>query len=197
MTTAAPAPVSRAGDRRNPIDDATIGHGQDVNGRESHNTFVRGYGVLKYMPASDIAREKVVTVAPEASLSEVVQTMRSERVGSVVVLDGDEPVGLVSDRDLAMVVLDGETDAETTAVASVLDDELTTIPADTGVYELVEELSRKGLRRAPLVDEDDDLVGIVSISDVVVLLGMELQQVANTIRTVSPAYERSATEIYD
>ena len=148
------------------------------------------------MPVTDIARSKVVSVTPDASIASVAETMRTESVGCVVVVDAGEPIGLVSDRDLAMLVLGGETDPESTAVEAILDEEVVTVTAETGVYELLEVMSERGVRRLPVVS-DGDLVGIVSLSDVVVLLGMELQQVANVIRTVSPAYERLATELSD
>lgn len=146
------------------------------------------------MSVIDIARETVVTVEPDASLSDVVRTMRSNRVGSVVVVEENEPIGLVSDRDLALEVLDGEGANEETPVSDIISGEIRTVSANTGVYDLVDLMSDTGVRRLPVVD-DDDLVGIVSLSDVVVLLGMELQHVANTIRAVSPAYERSATDL--
>ncbi|MDQ2049381.1 CBS domain-containing protein [Natronolimnohabitans sp. A-GB9] len=146
------------------------------------------------MSVIDIARETVVTVEPDAALSDVVRTMRSNRVGSVVVVEESEPIGLVSDRDLALEVLDGEGANEETPVSDIITGEIRTVSADTGVYDLVDLMSDTGVRRLPVVD-DGDLVGIVSLSDVVVLLGMELQHVANTIRAVSPAYERSATDL--
>ncbi|WP_440764558.1 CBS domain-containing protein [Natronorubrum sp. DTA7] len=141
------------------------------------------------MAVIDIARKTVVTVEPDAPLSEVVQTMRSERVGSVIVVAEDEPIGLISDRDLAFEVLDGTGATSTTPVGELISSDLLTIDADAGIYDLLDRMSRKGVRRVPVVEEDD-LVGIVSLSDIVVLLGMELQQVANIIRSVSPAYER-------
>ncbi|MXV60760.1 CBS domain-containing protein [Natronorubrum sp. JWXQ-INN-674] len=145
------------------------------------------------MAVIDIARETVVTVDPDATLSDVVDTMRTERVGSVIVVSDDEPIGLVSDRDLALEVLARNGATQETPVAELVADELLTVQADTGIYDLLDLMSTKGVRRLPVVD-DDDLVGIVSLSDVVVLLGMELQHVANTIRAVSPPYEQLVTD---
>ncbi|SDJ63780.1 CBS domain-containing protein [Natronorubrum texcoconense] len=141
------------------------------------------------MAVIDIARQTVVTVEPETALSDVVQTMRTKRVGSVIVIAEGEPVGLVSDRDLALEVLGGDGATSSTPVGEIVSGDLLTVAADAGISELLERMSRKGVRRVPVV-EDGDLVGIVSLSDIVVLLGMELQQVANIIRSVSPAYER-------
>lgn len=148
------------------------------------------------MPVRDIARSNVVTISPEASLAEVVRVMGEKSVGSVVVVAEDGPERIVSDRDLAFAVLGGEYDPEETRVSDINTDELVTVEASTGIYDVVEEMSEHGVRRIP-VTEEGELVGIVSLSDIIVLLGMELQHVANTIRTVSPAYERLATELYD
>ncbi|WP_436344226.1 CBS domain-containing protein [Natronorubrum sp. FCH18a] len=144
------------------------------------------------MAVIDVARKTVVTVEPEDTLADVVRTMRTEQVGCVVVA-ADEPIGLVSDRDLALEVLDEGGATKSTPVREIVSGDLLTVSAGTGVYELLEQLSSKGVRRVPVVD-GGDLVGIVSLSDIVVLLGMELQLVANTIRSVSPAYERLATD---
>lgn len=148
------------------------------------------------MTVLDIAREGVVTESVGTSIADVVRTMQRETVSSVVVVDDGDPVGLVTDRDLAMVVLDERVDVEETPILEVVPDQLVTIDADAGVYELVALLSEKGLRRVPVVD-DGELVGIVSLSDVVVLLGMELQHVANAIRTTAPAYEQPVTSFDD
>lgn len=147
------------------------------------------------MTVLDIARTNVVTVDLDTSVADVVRTMREKTVGSVVVTDGDVPVGYVTDRDLAMSVLDEQFDAEGTPIREQLDEEMVTIDADAGVYDLVELLSEQGIRRVPVVDEGE-LAGIVSISDIVVLLGMELQHLATAIRSSSPAYERSGPDYY-
>ncbi len=147
------------------------------------------------MAVIDIARTNVVTVEPGESVDTVVRRMHGDAVGSVVVVDDEKPLGLVSDRDLAMAVLDETFDAEETDIVEFVDEETPTIEGDAGVYDLVELLSQKGLRRVPVV-EDGELAGIISLSDVVVLLGMELQHVGTAIRSSSPAYERSGMEYY-
>lgn len=147
------------------------------------------------MAVIDIARKNVVTVEPDAAVAEAVRTMYGETVGSVVVVEDGTPLGLVTDRDLAMAVLDEEFDAERTPVREFLDENPITIDAEDGIYDLVELLSEQGMRRVPVV-EDGELAGIISISDVVVLLGMELQHLATAIRSSSPAYEREGFDYY-
>ena len=147
------------------------------------------------MAVIDIARTSVVTAAPNATLTEVARRMHEEAVGSVVVVEAGAPIGCVTDRDLAMTVIDEGRDAAETAVGDVLPEDLVTVDADAGVYDLFELFSEQGVRRVPVV-EDGDLAGIVSLSDLVVLLGMELQHLATAVRSSAPAYERPGPDYY-
>lgn len=148
------------------------------------------------MPVTDIAREGVITVDRTDSLETVADAMRTNAVGCVVVTDDEEPVSVLTDRELAMAVLDQRVDLETAEAGAIDAGPLTTVEAEDGIYELLDRMSEHGVRRVPVVD-DGELVGIVSLSDVVVLLGMELQKVANTIRANSPAYEQTPADLYD
>lgn len=148
------------------------------------------------MAVIDIARKTVVTESPDASVAAVVRKMHEEEVAGIVIVEDGEPLDIVTARDLMVAVLDPEFDAEGTPARDFIDGDIPTVEADEGMYNLVELLSEHGLRRLPVVD-DGELVGIISVSDVVVLLGMELQHVANAIRSSSPAYERSGFDYYD
>jgi CBS domain-containing protein len=148
------------------------------------------------MAVIDIARTNVLTESPDASVASVVRQIHDNDVAGLVIVEDGTPLDLVTARDLLRGVLDDEFDAENTPVREFIDDGIPTVEAEEGMYELVELLSEHGLRRIPVV-EDGELVGIISVSDVVVLLGMELQHVANAIRSSSPAYERSGFDYYD
>jgi len=147
------------------------------------------------MAVIDIARTDVVTASPETSVADVVRRLHRESVSGLVVVEGDRPLDLVTDRDLTMALLDGDLDAETTPVGEFADGDPATVPADAGIYEAIETLSERGVRRVVVV-EGDALAGLLSVSDVVVLLGMELQHVANAVRSSSPAYEREGPAYY-
>lgn len=148
------------------------------------------------MGAIDIARTDVATQGIDATVRDVVDTMREKSVSSVVVVDDGRPVDIISDRDVAMAIMEPEFDPDAADVSTLVDDDVETVDADTGLYDLVQTMADESVRRIPIV-ENGELAGLVSISDIVVLLGMELQSVANILRATSPAYERSATEIYD
>jgi CBS domain-containing protein len=148
------------------------------------------------MAVLDVARETVVTHSPDDSVVDAIESMRDREVSTVVVVDDNGvPLGLLTDRLVALQVGRGRPLDDLT-LAEVDLAEADPVEADSGIYDLLEHMAEETARRVPVV-ENGELVGIISLSDVVVLLGMELQLVANVIRTSSPAYERSATDIYD
>lgn len=147
------------------------------------------------MTVKSIAREEVVTIESSASVEDVVETMRTKNVGSVVVVDDDSPVGIVTDRDVAMKALGADIDPGSMTVDDLMSRELVSVDADVGLLDLLSLMGEEGIRRVPVV-EDDALVGIVTLDDILVLLSMELQSIANIIRATSPPYEVSATDLF-
>ncbi|MDZ7730218.1 MAG: CBS domain-containing protein [Natrialbaceae archaeon] len=110
------------------------------------------------MPVTDIARETAVSVTADASLTDVVELMREEAVGSVVVVEDGSPIGLMSDRDLAVAVLGRDVDPDTIPVTELLPEDVITIEASAGVYDAIEVMSERGVRRLVVVD-DGELAG--------------------------------------
>ena len=138
------------------------------------------------MPVTDLARSDVVTADPETPVPDLAERMADESVGSIVITEGDEPVGIVTDRDLAVRALTDT--APTDLVAeNVLSEGLVTVPAEAGFYEATELMSEHGVRRLP-VTNDGDLVGIVTADDLNELLADEQQQFAEIVRAQRPAY---------
>jgi len=82
------------------------------------------------MPIQDLARSDVITATKETAVAELAQTMADETVGSVVVVDDETPVGIVTDRDLALRCVADET-ADKTA-DNVMSEDLKTIEPDAG-----------------------------------------------------------------
>ncbi|AGB31364.1 putative signal transduction protein with CBS domains [Natrinema pellirubrum DSM 15624] len=138
------------------------------------------------MPIDDLARSDVVTAAPDASVSELAAMMDEENVGSIVIIDDDAPVGIVTDRDLTVRVLADGTDAEQTA-AEIMTEDPCTIERDDGFYEATDLMAEHGVRRLP-VSDGDQLVGIITADDLTELIADEEQQLADVIRAQRPEY---------
>lgn len=135
----------------------------------------------------DVAATDVVTARPDAPVSEIAQKMAREDVGAVVVTEGQRPVGIVTDRKIALA-LDGTADPSRLQATDLMSEELVTVSEGANVFDLVRRLSEKGVRRVPVVGDQGDLRGIVSLDDVIVLLAEEFSNVSEIIRKQSPRF---------
>ncbi|MDZ7688570.1 MAG: CBS domain-containing protein [Halobacteriales archaeon] len=146
----------------------------------------------------EIAREaeEVVTSEPDATLRDVAETMRDENVGSVVVVKGNEPIGILTDRDVTVRCVARGDDPDTVTVEEAMTSDLVTVNAHDSIDELIETFDAAGVRRMPVVDGDDnEIAGIVTLDDIAVLLSVELggiaeemESLSNVIRSGSPPY---------
>lgn len=138
------------------------------------------------MSVGTLAQDDVVTADKEASLPELAQAMESEQVGAIVITSDDEPVGIVTDREIALSVSDDGVDSRT--AEDVMTEAIEHIREDAESVELADRLGEAKVRRLPVVDDSGDLVGIVTLDDLVSILGEQLAEVADVIETQSPAY---------
>ena len=113
--------------------------------------------------------QDVVTADGSDSLRSVGELMRDRNVGSVVVCDADRPVGVITDRDLALAVVADGVDAADEA-ASQASRPLVTGSAEMEIEEAVALMIQHRIRRLPVLDEDG-LAGIVTIDDLAVRAG--------------------------
>lgn len=139
------------------------------------------------MPVADIMREEVVTADPDTSISEVATAMRDGTVGSVVVVEDERPIGLVTDRDIAIRVGADGLDPTAMTAEGTMTPSPVTVDAETGLYDLCSTMCDESVRRVP-VTNDGHLVGIVTMDDVTVLLASELRDLATVIEAESPPY---------
>ncbi|MGW7195324.1 CBS domain-containing protein [Streptomyces chryseus] len=105
-----------------------------------------------------------VTVGPQTSVAEVARVMRDEGIGAVLVAEGDELRGLVTDRDLAVRIVAREGNIGDYSAADACSDELITVSLDDDLGRAVSLMRRHAVRRLPVV-EDGLPVGIVSLGD--------------------------------
>ncbi|CAL9347222.1 Hypoxic response protein 1 [Streptomyces sp. enrichment culture] len=112
----------------------------------------------------DIMTGDPVTVEPQTSVTAVARIMRDQDLGAVLVTDGDDLRGLVTDRDLVIRALAEGGDPERTTVAGACSDDLVTVRPDEELDHAVQVMREHAVRRVPVVDEGHP-VGIVSLGD--------------------------------
>jgi CBS domain-containing protein len=108
--------------------------------------------------------------------------MRDFRVGCVVVVRDARPVGILTDRDLALRVIAEGRDPEATLVSDVVTYEAATLPREAGIDTAVRVMSERGVRRLPIVTDTGNVTGIVTADDLIVLLTKALGDLGEGIR---------------
>lgn len=131
------------------------------------------------MALTEIATTDVVTASTDTDARELLEMMDEKMVGSVIITDGDDVEGIVTDRSIALELREADSIDEITA-DDVMTDSPVTIEDDQGHFEALEMMSDEGVRRMPIV-EDGSLTGIVTLDDLVMLTAAELSNASDVI----------------
>jgi CBS domain-containing protein len=147
------------------------------------------------MRISEICTRTVVQCNRKTTALQLAQLMRNAHVGDVVVVDegngGRIPVGIVTDRDLAVAVMAVENDPSMVTAGEIMNSELVTVGEPCDVYETAELMRFKGARRIPVVDEKGRLIGIVTMDDLLRVIGDELTLLGKVISRETSQEQKS------
>ncbi|MGZ5733025.1 MAG: CBS domain-containing protein [Caldimonas sp.] len=134
------------------------------------------------MRVGEICTRLVVTCRPGASVLELAQLMRDHHTGDVIVVDEQHglatPVGVVTDRDLVIEVVAKGVDPDLLRAGDLMSGELVTALESELVYDAIWHMRSKGIRRLPVVDARNHLLGVLTADDVTEFLAEALTEVA-------------------
>ena len=137
------------------------------------------------MRVGEICIRDVVCADRDTPVQEAARLMRSHHVGNVLVVEngarGRTPVGIVTDRDIAVGVVAVGVAASGLTVGELMGGDLITIPEDQGIFETAEQMQRHGIRRLPVVDRQGLLVGMITVDDLLDFLTMHLSELSRAI----------------
>jgi CBS domain-containing protein len=129
---------------------------------------------------------EVIIARRNESVLEAARLMRQYHVGAVVIVDeaNDKryPVGVVTDRDLVMEVLVNKLDPENLRIGEILADGVVTVGESDGVFDTVQRMRKTGVRRAPVVGDSGELIGIIAVDDLIALIAEEMTELHKLIR---------------
>lgn len=130
----------------------------------------------------DLVSRSPITVRPEATVREAARRMRDHNVGSVVVHLEGSVVGILTDRDVVMAIAAGRFRGEDQPVEELMTHDPVCLPSDLPVERGLAAMRARGVRRMPVLNDEGELVGVVSLDDVVVHMGHELGTAADLVR---------------
>jgi CBS domain-containing protein len=124
---------------------------------------------------------KLCTVTPKATVMHAVIKMNEQRVGSVLIMEDEQLVGIFTERDVLRRVVGVGLDPKTTPVTNVMTGLVMTIGPDATLQQLMELFSEKRMRHMPVV-RDGRVIGMISISDVSRWVASASQAEAESLR---------------
>ena len=137
------------------------------------------------MPVGEICSRTVTVVEPTESALVAAKLMRDEHVGNVIVVDrsngGNRPVGILTDRDIVLELVAKEVNLSEVTVGDAMSDNVFTLPEDQHLLQALDELRSRGVRRAPVVGADGNLVGIVSVDDFLAIMAEQMKDLASLV----------------
>lgn len=138
------------------------------------------------MKIADLCERDIVTVSASASVREAAAAMRDQHVGALAITDPYRPdrvIGVVTDRDLVLDLLATGRPAEAQAIGALCHTDLAGVPASASLDEAVRAMQCAAVRRLLVMGEGEEIVGLVSIDDLVHAVAGELDSLAGTLRT--------------
>ncbi len=135
------------------------------------------------MILKELMREnfEVFSLTEAARLSQAADLMRDKRVGSVVIVDASEAiVGIITDRDIAMTLALGAGTPDS-FVSEAMSREVETVNESMSLFDVTRFFRTINFKRVPVVDDNQRLVGIVSVDDVMALLAREMYDTCSSL----------------
>jgi len=130
---------------------------------------------------------------PNDVVVKVAQLMKSKEIGSIPVVENEETnklVGIVTDRDLALKIVAEGCDPQTTKVEDVMSRKVVTCRDDDDMRKPLDAMSKHQLRRIPVVDKDNRIVGIIAQADVATRVN-DTKKTAELVKGISQYHVRS------
>ncbi|MDQ3060205.1 MAG: CBS domain-containing protein [Pseudomonadota bacterium] len=138
---------------------------------------------------SQIMTRGVRSMRASDNIVAAAQAMEELNVGVIPVCDGDRLIGMVTDRDIIVRGVAQERDAKTTRLADVMSTNVRTVHEDEDVQDVLSEMADSQIRRIPVVDDDERLIGIVSLGDIAAKNSGNESDVAMSLEGISSPAE--------
>ena len=149
------------------------------------------------MSLQKFCERPVVTVSPEQNMVEACRLMKEKNVGCLVAVEGEKLRGILTDRDIALKVTGEKKDPGQTKVRDIMTANPTRLAVSKTLHDLTSLMHAHHVRRVPIVDGGDKVVGMITLDDLLILLGQELADIGQGVsgalfRQPAPAGEEES-----
>jgi len=133
------------------------------------------------MSLQKFCEHPVVTVSLEQNIVEACRLMREKNVGCLVAVEGEKLRGILTDRDIALKVTAEKKDPQQTKVRDIMTVNPTRIVVSKTLHDLTALMHTHHVRRVPIMDGADKVLGMVTLDDLLILLGQELADIGQGV----------------
>ncbi len=138
------------------------------------------------LTAGEICTRKVIWTDPSMTLAEAARLMQTHHVGSLVVteLRADHArvvVGILTDRDISAELIAAKRNLHTFHVSDIMKRDVLTARDQDSILELLSMMRRKRVRRVPVTSTTGELIGIVTIDDILAVVAQQMQALADAV----------------
>lgn len=117
------------------------------------------------MQLREIMTPNVESISPSSNIHCVARKMRELDVGAIPLVENGKPVGIVTDRDIAVRAVAERLNIDDTKISEIMTPDVVTLPQDESVEDAAKVMEEKQIRRVLVTDDSDRIVGIVALSD--------------------------------
>ncbi len=137
------------------------------------------------MSIGDICNKEVVCVKMHDSIFQAALLMRQFHVGDLIVTNhiGGKtiPIGILTDRDIVIKVIAKQIEPNSILVGDIMSSELSIANENDSVFEVLDMMVDTGVRRMPIINQTEGLVGIISIEDLIEQMAQQLSSISSVL----------------
>ena len=141
------------------------------------------------LKCTDVMTQNPVYCLPDDMVIKAAELMKSGNIGPILVVENGQTrklVGIVTDRDLALKIVAEGRDARSTTVQTVMTQEVVTCRAEDDLQKALDAMAEHQLRRIPVVDSDNKILGIIAQADVATRVDQP-EKTAEMVKEISQA----------
>jgi len=136
----------------------------------------------------DVMNKAVISVDSKMNVNEAAKMMEDAKVGAIIIMENNSPVGIITDRDFAVKIV-AHAYPITTPVKQIMSSPLITVNPDESIWMVSDLMRTRGVRKLPVID-NDEVIGIITATDLVKQLSIA------TDEDIRKMYHHSVIKVY-